>query len=854
MRSKLNPLAYLLLVTILMLTGCADMQQAQYTNSIGMKFVRVTPGTFQMGQLETLPSEVLPIFRGRGLFDTLKNGDYDEKPTHTVKISSPYYVGMFEVTNAQYELFDPAHKKYRGKRGLSKDDNEAVTYVNWYEAIAFCKWLSDLEGIPYRLPTEAEWEFACRAGTTTNFATGDVLGEEFTKEGKTNLLVGQTPPNTLGIYDMHANLEEWCHDWYGPYIAKKQTDPIGYSSGEFRVTRGGDKASDMYFARSANRMGAIPESRNWVTGFRVVIARTPETKPLTQPKRRHQTNVVPRRREVVKLGPDKDKPYFRGPLRYVNMPRGSNGPTFTSHNHDPAIVECPNGDLLSIWYTCHDEHGRELALAASRLKWRAKEWEQASLFFYVPDRNNHAPSLWFNDDDKIYNFSGVSASRSRGLSAIAMRTSDDSGKTWTPPRLIVPEFDKHHLPSEPVFRMNDGQIAFSIDGPNTLWMSKDEGLSWYNPGGHIRGIHTAVNQLSDGRIFALSRGIQLDGKMPISLSSDAGKSFTEIASPFPTIDGGQRTALVKLRTGELFVASFTNEKGKGILITDVTGNKREVRGLFAAMSEDDGKTWPYIRLITDDGPARTILCTDGACVAMSARNSEYRGYLSACESLDERIHVISSINYFTFNKKWLKTKPPAPVDEPRKLIPVVETFTGPDKFDDDQWQDYKGPIGHFNGKGQYTLESGSHFNGINRPVAKGSFEAVFSATNIKYNKWRNRPTEGLTMGFRDPMSAGSSTMFVFVQENEIRLRAAKPDQKVILAQPAGAIKLKFIYNDKTHLWRVFYGLDGDEPTIQIGSGSPAMKFKEPTSESLAAYILMSQGSADLDYVEIKPIE
>ena len=125
-----------------------------------------------------------------------------------------------------------------------------------------------------------------------------------------------------------------------------------------------------------------------------------------------------------------------------------------------------------------------------------------------------------------------------------MRTSTDSGATWSPPRLIVPEFAAHHLPSEPVFRMNDGQIAFSIDGPNTVWMSKDEGLTWYNPGGNIPGIHTAVNQLSDGRIIAFSRGAGIEGKMPISLSSDGGKSYTQIPSPFPTVGGGQRSGSV----------------------------------------------------------------------------------------------------------------------------------------------------------------------------------------------------------------------------------------------------------------------------------------------------------------------
>ncbi|MHC4624391.1 MAG: formylglycine-generating enzyme family protein [Planctomycetota bacterium] len=214
-----------LFVTIV-LTASVTVYSAQmpagkeYTNSIGMKFVRVEPGSFRMGQIETpLPSEILPIFRGRGMFDTLNKGDYDEKPLHTVTITRPFYAGEFEVTNFQYELFRPEHRELRGKEGFSKEDDEAVTFVNWYDAMAFCKWLSDKEGIPYRLPTEAEWEYACRAGTTTNYHVGNVLTEPFPVKvspkggaiAAASLRAGETPANAWGLYGMHGSLEEWCH-------------------------------------------------------------------------------------------------------------------------------------------------------------------------------------------------------------------------------------------------------------------------------------------------------------------------------------------------------------------------------------------------------------------------------------------------------------------------------------------------------------------------------------------------------------------------------------------------------------------------------------------------------------------
>ncbi|MHC4499570.1 MAG: formylglycine-generating enzyme family protein, partial [Planctomycetota bacterium] len=150
----------------------------EYTNSFGMKFVRIEPGEFRMGQLKRLVPEVLPLIEGGdrgGRFDLLADGDYDEKPVHPVKITRPFYMGAYEVTNRQYELFRPEHRELRGKHDLSKGDDEAVLYVSWYDAQAFCQWLSDKEGLPYRLPTEAEWEYACRAGTTTNYYAGDIL-------------------------------------------------------------------------------------------------------------------------------------------------------------------------------------------------------------------------------------------------------------------------------------------------------------------------------------------------------------------------------------------------------------------------------------------------------------------------------------------------------------------------------------------------------------------------------------------------------------------------------------------------------------------------------------------------------
>jgi hypothetical protein len=255
------------------------------------------------------------------------------------------------------------------------------------------------------------------------------------------------------------------------------------------------------------------------------------------------------------------------------------GPVFSAHNHGPAIVECPNGDLLATWLSCVSERNREMTQAGSRLRWGSDSWDQASVFFDAPDRNDPTPQLWFDGENKIYFFIGTSIAGEYKSLAIAMRTSTDSGATWSKARLVMPDFGTTRGgASEPVFRMHDGAIAMVFDDANSLRLSYNEGLTWYDPSGDIPGIHQGVAQLDDGRLPAYSRGGEINGMMPKSISTDFGRTFVSVASEFPPVDGGQRLVLLKLREGPLFFASFAD---KGIMITDSSGKQREVRGLYA---------------------------------------------------------------------------------------------------------------------------------------------------------------------------------------------------------------------------------------------------------------------------------
>jgi hypothetical protein len=629
-----------------------------------MHLVRLEPGTLAMGQ------------------DS--GGDWDERPLHGVRISRPFYLGATEVTNAQYEQFDPTHRELRGKLGFSKEDDEAVVFVSWHEAAAFCEWLAKKEGLPYRLPTEAEWEYACRAGTTTPYHTGDSLPEAFHKnvkeswfpaEGRSSeqevvpLTVGKTPPNAWGLFDMHGNVEEWCYDWYGPYEAGDQIDPVGREDGDFRATRGGSHSTKLEYLRSANRAGALPEDRSWLIGFRVVLGELPTTKPLpVPPPPLNRQNVSQQTPPDLTKAPDPDTPYFKGPRVYVKVPPGSEGPLFSRHNHDPALVECPNGDLLAIWYTCRTEPGRELGIAASRLRYGAEEWDEASPFWDTPDRNDHAPALWADEQGTLYHFNGLSAAATWGNLATVLRTSTDSGATWSKARLINPEHGTRHMPVESVFRCQDGAILLPCDavtggtGGTAIHLSYDNGKTWTDPGGTIKGIHAPVVQLKDGRLMSLGRGDQIDGRMPKSVSADMGKTWQYSASPFPPLGGGQRAVMIRLAEGPILFCSFAKE----IAFAGNTGAERSGSGLFAALSHDEGETWQVKRLITDDveQPRKRDGGGNTREFVMARDSAEPRGYMSIHQAANGVIHLISSKLHYAFNLKWLETPPPPPPPPP----------------------------------------------------------------------------------------------------------------------------------------------------------------------------------------------
>jgi formylglycine-generating enzyme required for sulfatase activity len=291
---------------------CRQSKQSKsvITNSIGMKLALIKPGRFMMGSA------------------TDSQGHLDDELQHEVEITKPFYLGVYEVTIGQFRAFvrdtgfkteaesdsdgghgyDPVKKQWDGREpkkrfdwqntGWEQTDGHPVVNVAWSDAKEFCDWLSQKEKKQYRLPTEAQWEYACRAGTQTRFYSGDKdsdlekvanIADVSVKSKYRDISwavswndkhpftapVGQFKPNTFGLFDMHGNVWEWCADWYDRRYYQKSPpkDPPGPSSSPEgkRVIRGGAWDTAARPCRAAHRGRRTPDFRDDSLGFRVAM-------------------------------------------------------------------------------------------------------------------------------------------------------------------------------------------------------------------------------------------------------------------------------------------------------------------------------------------------------------------------------------------------------------------------------------------------------------------------------------------------------------------------------------------------------------------------------------------------------
>lgn len=665
--------------------GSAQDIPHRIVNSIGMELVRIEPGSFVMGESNEIPLELhedMPY---------LMQGDWDERPAHRVSITRPYYVGVSEVTIEQYRRFDPQFEN-------PAPHAPYVTGISWHEARAFVEWLTKLEGRPYRLPTEAEWEYAARAGTTSLYWSGSEPPEP-------------DDANPWGLKNVHSGPAEWVADWHGAYPSEAQVDPVGPVDGLAKVVRGGGLDRRIaYYARSANRASIAPafpppgtraaqariaaaaaaaaagptaaasketpagfrqqhlyqdyirdvlgNQGNHDIGLRVVLAEPASSVPLPVDAPFFQ-QAVKSTTTVARQGPPTDRPYFRRrrllPIPPENTPvdrlraiqTAGFHPAILRHQHSPALEVAPNGDVIAVYYTSVEETTPDVAMLAARLRFGAEEWDMPSFFLDFADVDDASPLLW-QDGDSLHFFWG--ANKLDSGFPFQWISSGDNGATWTEVRFPVfttPVGPHSAQPITSAFRDTAGVIHVASDGvgpESVLWLSRDEGRTWLDTGGRTGGRHTAFVLLKDGRILGMGgKSSDINGFMPKSISDDGGVTWTVSKTPFSSLGSNQRPTLIRLASGRLFFAGD---------LQHIDGHQPEgitLRGSYVALSDDEGATWrikPLPGAEPHEEAERRATLRGGTI-----------GYAVARQAPNGLIHLITSMNeqalHFTLNEAWI---------------------------------------------------------------------------------------------------------------------------------------------------------------------------------------------------------
>lgn len=612
-----------------------------WTDSVGMRLQRIRAGSFAMGADPAPLPQALTAGIPGVMSDRPTYGDFDEQPTHRVTIRHGFSIGVTEVTAAQYRQFDPQFKPNPAYAPYASG-------VNWEQARAYCQWLSKKEGRPYRLPTEAEWEYVARAGSSTPFPDGDMQPKP-------------EQPNAWGVRDMNTGAPEWVLDWYGPYPSTDQKDPMGPAAGYARVVRGGGldfrknklgetlPAVAPYFARSANRASMAPAfspRSGGNIGFRVVQAPMPTTKPWPARILFFQT-AVKQSTIGVDDGPDPMRPYFHTHVLFPDL-QGRSMPDvgwrlglergLGVKYHNSAVQEMPNGDLLAAYYNAPvSEDDPDQTILVMRRRHGSEDWDMPDVWPYFADAANAAPVIWndpgWNAPARIWFFWGQP--RLIGAYPFAFTTSTDNGAHWSQvqfPDLVGPVGRYVSQPINSVVRTADGTIYLPTDATgkgamSAIWATHNNGKTWEDTGGRTAGRHTTLVVGTNGDLLGYGgKNSNIDGRMPLAISKDGGHTYQVVKTPFDPLESGERPSVIRLASGKLFfVADYNPNRMKHI----------HKDGAYVAWSADDGKTWrmkrlPYVMTV---------------------------GYVTATQGKNGIIHIVTSKNKPNYeielNEAWL---------------------------------------------------------------------------------------------------------------------------------------------------------------------------------------------------------
>jgi len=651
-------------------------------NSIGIDLKPIPAGTFTMGaDADAIPKEIID---GIGVMSARQpHGDFDEVPAHEVQITKPFAIATTQITVAQYQQFDPHYKP-------NPAHPTYVTGITWSRAVAFCEWLTKKEGKPYRLPTEAEWEYVARAGSHTLYSTGAAP-----------LKPGQ--PNPWGVADMEVGRPEWTLDWYAPYESAPQTDPAGPENGLMKVLRGGGidskeaknstaegpPSTSAFFERPANRASLAPTftSPAGNVTFRVV-----EQSPM--PIFHHSADYFAFFQTAVKqstvastTGPDPAKPYYHTRLLFPDIGKDRTEPVdgwplglprgLGINWHNSAIQQLPNGDFLAAFYNNQKlEDDPDQSVVTMRRRAGSEDWDLPEPFPYFADAANAAPVIW-NDptDHKVWFFWGTP--RLIGNLPFYYTTSPDNGVHWSPvqiPHFPAPIGRYVSQPINSVVRAKDGTIYIPTDSTgkqpdgnssvSAIWATHDDGKTWYDTGGRTGGRHSTIVLRNDGATMAFGgKNSEIDHRMPLAISTDGGKSYTKSASAFDVLGSGERPSVIRLADGKLFFVEDQNPTGQP---------KNHTAGGQVALSSDEGKTW-HIKHLPKD--ITTV------------------GYVTATQSKDGLIHIATTKNdpnnyEIELNEAWILSDSDAASPAPTTIHDVQKHHeTYPDGKRYAQWSE-----------------------------------------------------------------------------------------------------------------------------------------------------------------------
>ncbi|HUT31359.1 MAG TPA: exo-alpha-sialidase [Sedimentisphaerales bacterium] len=564
-----------------------------FTNSLGMEFVLVMPGSFTMGEGD-----------GHRIED-VGSLDYDEQPAHTVTISKSFYMLKTKVSQVHYDL--------AGLGGSASD-------VSWDNADAFAQWLSQLEGLNYKLATEAQWEYVYE--------------------------------NPGGVLDMSGR--EWVRDWHGEYPHDPVTDPVGPANGVLKVIRGDGR--DRW---------ALPTNATydpWYLGeagpcsFRVVLEYDPPQSPYVTAPIFCQAAVKQSTAPALQ-GPNPAVPYFTVrfsmPIPPDNITEGVASmlgcdAATMHHNHSPGFEILPNGDALAVWFSANDdEYGEDTRFVQARLRYGSDQWDMPELFWDMKGMNDESGLLWTEADGTVHFFGGGRIANSNRRPFV-MAISTDSGATWNlkRPHFPIPAVNYQAQPVVNAWRQNSTTIYTVTDaenpsGTSMVWRSTDNGLTWYDMGGRTNGRHSTIVPVGgSGELLSLGgKNTSIGGYMPWNKSYNWGASWPdEGPTPFAPLGSNQRPCLIRLANGKLAFCSDAQHKD------NYKPPSSYDYGCIVALSDDDGASW-HIKNLPVTLPHE------------SDRDYGTLGYSTIRQAPSGTLHILTTMTHpclhYELNEAWI---------------------------------------------------------------------------------------------------------------------------------------------------------------------------------------------------------